>query len=209
MIGIFGGTFDPVHHGHLRVALDVKEAIGLQQVRLIPLAQAVHRQQPLASAEQRWAMLQLALEGHPELIADPCELQRGGPSYMLDTLRALKQAQPQTALCLMVGGDAFNHFLAWRGPTEILKLANILVMQRPGHDLPADSDLRRLLDQHAIPDPTRFAASQAGHIHIHPVTQLAISSSDIRARIAAGLDPSFLLPDPVIDMIRQQQLYRC
>jgi len=208
MIGILGGTFDPVHFGHLRIALDVAEALGLEQVRLIPLAQAVHREQPHASAEQRLAMLQLAVAGHPRLAVDTREIERGGASFMVDTLQSLREELPGQALCLLLGGDAFNGFLSWREPQRILDLAHILVMQRPGYVLPNDPQLQQLVERHGCASAAALQQRSAGGILLHTVTQLEISASDIRARIAGGRDPSFLLPERVLGLIREQGLYR-
>jgi len=208
MIGIFGGSFDPVHHGHLRIALDAQEALQLDQVRLVPLGHAVHRAQPRASAQQRLAMLRCALGDHPRLFADDREIRRGGSSYMVDTLESLHAELPQQPLCLLLGGDAFNGFTRWRNPQRILELASILVMQRPATALPPDADLQQLVNAHHCADITRFKAIRSGAILFHSVTQLDISSSDIRQRIAMGKDPAFLLPAPVIDYIRQHRLYR-
>ena len=207
MIGIFGGTFDPVHHGHLRIALDALEFLGLEKVHLVPLAQAVHREQPHANAEQRLAMLQLAVAGQPALVADDREIRRGGDSFMVDTLQSLHNELPGRALCLLLGSDAFNGFMHWRSPQRILDLANILVMQRPGYTLPDDPRLDSLVDTHRQDDPQLFRDSASGGIHFHDVTQLDISSSDIRRRVANGRNPAYLLPRAVIAHIEEQRLY--
>lgn len=207
MIGVFGGTFDPVHHGHLRIALDAQEALALEQVRLLPLHQAVHRNQPLASGPQRLQMLRLALNGHPKLHADDRELRRGGPSYMLDTIASLQEELPDKPLCLLLGGDAFNGFPRWHGPRQILERTNILVMERPGYSLPANPDLQSLAQKHRCQDIHEFQSRRSGQILFYPVTQLEIASSDIRQRIAEGRDPSFLLPKAVIDYITRERLY--
>ena len=204
-IGVFGGTFDPVHYGHLRIALDALETLGLQHVRLIPLAQAVHRDQPETPAAVRLAMLQAALAGRDDLVADARELQRAGPSYTIDTLRSLHQDFPTRSLCLLVGGDAFNGFAGWRNPTGILALANLAVLQRPGHALPRDPPLLELLAQHHV---ERLAAQPTGQIVFCPVTQLDIAASDIRARIAAGRRADFLTPPGVLELIARHGLYR-
>jgi nicotinate-nucleotide adenylyltransferase len=208
MIGILGGTFDPVHHGHLRIALDALEAIGLSQVRLVPLAQAVHRDQPAASPQQRLTMLQQALNGHPALLADAREIERGGPSYMIDTLQSLHDEFPDRRLCLLVGTDAFNGFAEWHRPERILQLAHLVVLQRPGYRPPQTPALARLTANRSAEAPRQLADSPAGLILFHTVTQLDIASSDIRQRIAGGRDPSFLLPQPVLDYIRAEGLYR-
>jgi len=208
MIGIFGGTFDPVHHGHLRIALDALEFLGLEKVHLVPLGQAVHREQPHAKAEQRLEMLQCAVAGQPGLVADDREIRRGGESFMVDTLESLADEFPTQELCLLLGGDAFNGFMRWRSPQRILQLANILVMQRPGYTLPNDPPLRLLVDSRRQDSLRQFATSSNGSIHFQEVTQLDISSSNIRARIADGRNPAYLLPQPVIDYIDSHQLYR-
>jgi len=205
IIGIFGGTFDPVHHGHLRIALDALEALKLDRIHLIPLAHAVHRDQPETPGDLRLAMLQAALQGRDDLLADDRELRRTGPSYTIDTLQSLADDRPQHRLCLLLGGDAFNGFAAWRDPQGILGLANIAVLQRPGHPPPQDPRVRAMLDRHAV---HRLDPERNGQIIDCPVTQLDIASSDIRQRIAAGRSVEFLLPDAVIDLIERRGLYR-
>ncbi|NCA87579.1 MAG: nicotinate (nicotinamide) nucleotide adenylyltransferase [Gammaproteobacteria bacterium] len=133
MIGVLGGTFDPVHFGHLRPALEVRQALGLEELRLIPLRQAVHRSQPQASPEQRLAMLRLAVQGAEGLRVDDRELRRGGESYTHDTLVDLRgELGPAVGLGLLVGADAFRGFLSWHRPDDILALAHLIVMRRPG-----------------------------------------------------------------------------
>jgi nicotinate-nucleotide adenylyltransferase len=132
MIGVLGGTFDPIHFGHLRPALDCLQALALEEVRLIPLNVAVHRPQPVASSALRLAMLEAAIAGQPGFVADPRELERPGGSYTYDTLISLRaelgDAEP---LCLLIGADAFAGFLDWHRPADILDLAHLVVMRRP------------------------------------------------------------------------------
>ena len=205
LIGVFGGTFDPVHNGHLRIALDAREQLGLDQVRLIPLAQAVHREQPQAAAALRLQMLQAAVTGRDDLIADDRELRRQGPSYTVDTLRSLRQDFPKTSLCLLLGSDSFNGFDTWRDPRGILDIANIAVMQRPGHRPPDAPGLRELLKNRLT---ERLDADHNGQVVFCPATQLDIASSDIRQRIATGRSADFLTPGAVLDLIQQHALYR-
>ena len=204
-IGILGGTFDPVHHGHLRIAVDALELLGLEHVRLVPLARAVHRDQPQAPAELRLAMLEAVTKDHAGLRVDDRELRRDGPSYTIDTLRSLGAELPGRTLCLLLGEDAFAGFPAWRAPAEILALANIAVLQRPGHDLPDDPALRSLLDRHGV---AKLQSARTGQIQVCPVTQLEIASSDIRARVAAGRSIDFLVPAAVAALIARHRLYR-
>ena len=203
-VGVFGGTFDPVHNGHLRIALDAYEALGLAQVRLIPLARAVHRDQPETPAASRLAMVQAALAGREDLVVDDRELRRAGPSYTIDTLRSLRSDLPGTPLCLLLGTDAFASFTRWRDPQGILDIANLVILERPGQHPVFDADLERLL---AVRQRDRLDAQPAGQIVFCPVTQLDIASSDIRCRIAAGRSADFLVPPAVADFIARQRLY--
>ena len=208
MIGIFGGTFDPIHYGHLRPALDVQQALGLEQVRFIPLSVAVHRDQPAATVGQRLAMARAALAGQPGFVVDEREIRRSGRSYTLDTLAELKAELPEETLCLFVGDDAFNGFLTWHRPLAVLELAHLVVMQRPATPPPADADLKNLLAERLATDPRALRETPAGHIYRQPVTQLDISATRIRALLAAGQSPRFLLPDAVIELIAEENPYR-
>ena len=204
MIGLLGGTFDPVHHGHLRIALDALELLGLDRVRLVPLREAVHRDQPGTPGWLRREMVAAAVAGRSDLCLDDRELRREGPSYTVDTLRSLATELPGEDLCLLVGDDAFAGFPSWRAPGEILALANIAVLQRPGHDPAANPGAAELLRRHGV---ERLAPARTGQIVTCPVTQLAISASDIRARAAAGRSVDFLVPAAVADLIRRHHLY--
>lgn len=204
-IGVFGGTFDPVHNGHLRIALDALEVLGLSQVRLIPLAHAVHRDQPETPAEIRLEMLQLAVAGRADLVVDDRELTRPGPSYTIDTLRSLHADIADADLCLLLGADAFAGFADWRDPLGILAVANLALLARPGHAAPSDPRARALLADHGV---TCLAPGRTGQIIEVPVTQLDIASSDIRQRIAAGRSADFLAPPAVTELIGRHGLYR-
>lgn len=204
-IGILGGTFDPIHHGHLRIALDARELLGLDHVRLIPLAHAVHREQPETPGVLRLAMLEAAVAGRDDLIADDRELRRAGPSYTIDTLRTLRDDFPGHALCLLLGADAFNGFADWRDPDGILALANIAVLGRPEQPAPSHPRVRALLAEHGV---ARLGSAPTGQIASCPVTQLDIASSDIRRRIGAGRSADFLTPPAVLDLVARHGLYR-
>ena len=208
MIGILGGTFDPVHFGHLRTALDVMQGVGLTEVRFIPLHRAVHREQPKVPGSLRLRMLELAIADQPGFTVDDRELKRLGDSYMVDTLRSLRAELAQRPLGLILGGDAFKHFLSWRQPHAILQLAHLVVMQRPGHDRTDDPALMQLLEFHRATDEKELLHLPAGRIHFQPVTQLDISSTRIRNLIAAGHSPRYLLPEPVLQLLESQRLYR-
>lgn len=204
-VGVFGGTFDPVHHGHLRIAMDALEQLTLAEVRLIPLAHAVHRDQPETPGELRLAMLRAAIAGRAGLIADDRELLRGNDSYTVDTLRSLANDMPGRDLCLLLGDDAFAGFLDWKAPETILELANIAVLRRPGAAREFTGRLAEMLSRRQTRE---LQPGRHGQIRLLPVTQLDIASSDIRRRLAAGRSVDFLLPDAVLAMIRANHLYR-
>ncbi len=208
MIGLFGGTFDPVHFGHLRVALDVVQHLDLTQLRLLPLAAAVHRHQPLASPEQRMAMLQIAIGDERKLVADDRELTRGGPSYTVDTLRLFRdELGAELPICLLVGADAFEGLPDWHRPLDILELVHLVVMQRPGVSTVRDSWLRDQVAQRRIDVPAALRRQAGGHIYFQTVTQLDISATRIRRLLAQGQSPRYLLPDAVLSLAVSEGLY--
>ena len=208
MIGILGGTFDPIHFGHLRTALDVQQALGLDQVRFIPLRRAVHRDQPETPAELRLQMVQAAIAEEPCFIADDRELQRSGDSYTVDTLGSLRREFPEQPLCLLLGTDAFNGFADWHRPEEILRLAHLVVMQRPGGVEPSDPRVREMLKRHGCGQPSLLRGQNGGLIYRQGVTQLDISATRIRALVVSDQSPGYLLPTPVLGLIREYGLYR-
>jgi nicotinate-nucleotide adenylyltransferase len=205
MIGIFGGTFDPIHYGHLRSALEVKEVFGLTEVRLIPSAQPPHRGQPGATALMRLRMLELAIENQPDLTVDTRELHRQGPSYMVDTLESLRREFKDEPLLLFIGGDAFNQLKTWHQWQHLFDYAHIVVMTRPGFETQNPDDFFKTRLATGI---TELARALAGKLYFQPVTPLDISATAIRNQIAEHQNPGFLLPDTVIAYIRQHQLYQ-
>ncbi len=206
MIGIFGGTFDPVHNGHLRTALDVFEALSLDELRFIPLGRAVHREQPLTSPEKRLALLRSAIEAQPGFVVDERELRRNSPSYTLHTLESLRaDLGAETPLCLLLGRDAFNAFHTWHQPETILQLAHLVVMDRPGHDVPEQGPLEELVQGRVTTEIVDLNGEPGGRILFQPVTRLDISSSDIRARLAAGRSIRWLVPESVRMILQQEE----
>jgi nicotinate-nucleotide adenylyltransferase len=203
MIGIFGGTFDPIHFGHLRTVLDVQQALALKEVRFIPLRDPPHRDPPKTRPELRLEMLNAAVAGQPGFRVDERELLRADKSYTARTLRSLRmELGDKLPLCLIVGSDAFRCFPDWYRPDEILQLAHIVVMQRPG-DPPPD-----LYPERLAAGPEQLPAAPAGLIWPQPVTQLQISATRIRELLHQGRSPRYLLPDPVLEIIRREGLYR-
>ena len=204
MIGIYGGTFNPVHYGHLRTGLEVLELFGLEQLRWIPCRLPPHRDRPCVSPEQRLAMLQLACADTPGFYVDRRELDRDGPSYMVDTLRALQDDYPEKCLVLFIGADAFAGLTNWHEWQNLFDYAHIVVMTRPQYQA---TELADFFQQRLCTDKQALRRLPAGLLLFQTVTALDISATAIRDLLARGLNPQFLLPDAVIRYIRQQQLY--
>lgn len=205
-IGLLGGTFDPVHLGHLRSAIDIADKFNLGHVRLIPNAVPPHRTQPIANAQQRLLMLQLAVKNSDRLVVDDCELQRDGPSYTLDTVRLMREQWPESPLFLIMGTDAFRSFDTWHGWREIGQYCHLIVMQRPDEDWSLSEPLNEWYQQHLASEADKQRL--AGAIWPVTLTQLAISATDIRDKIQQGDSIAFLTPDPVVTIIEQLGLYR-
>lgn len=206
-IGILGGTFDPIHFGHLRTALELYQALELAEVRLIPCYQPVHRKLPIASPEHRLAMVRCAIEEETALSVDDCEIQRKGPSYTIDTLEILTKKLPNTPFCLIMGIDALLGFASWNRWEDILKLAHLVVAHRPQYQLPQSGIVADLLKKRLKTNPLALHDQLAGNILLHPVTPLEISATDIRKQIAMGRSPRYLLPDSVNQYIEQHGVY--
>jgi len=208
MIGVFGGTFDPVHFGHLRSALELLQGLGLDEVRMLPCRQPPHRGLPQATPAQRLQMLKAGVGDAAGLRVDDRELRREGPSYMVDTLTSLRGELGDTRLCLLLGMDALAGFTSWRDWQAILELAHLVVAHRPGWAAPEAGEIGELVRARRCDSVDVLHAEAAGRILFQPVTQLEISASDVRAHIAAGRSPRFLLPDVVLEIIEAERLYR-
>jgi nicotinate-nucleotide adenylyltransferase len=206
-IGILGGTFDPIHFGHLRMALELYQALDLAEVRIIPCYQPVHRKLPVATPEQRLAMVRTAIESEPALCVDACEIERKGPSYTIDTLKTLRATRPKTPLCVIMGIDALLGFPSWHRWEEILTMAHLIVAHRPQYQLPTTGIVAELLKDRLTHKAADIHATLAGHILLHPVTALEISSTDIRKQFAMAGNPRYLLPHSVYNYIKQHGTY--
>jgi nicotinate-nucleotide adenylyltransferase len=207
-IAILGGTFDPVHVGHLRVAWEAAEALDAE-VRLVPAQVPPHRPPPQASAEQRVRMLQLALAGQQRLTLDTRELERPGPSYTFDTLQSLRAEFDAThPLILLLGADAFAGLPSWHRWHDLFELAHIAVLTRPGHAASWSKDLQRVAEPRRVAEATAMRESAAGCICEIAVTPLEISASYVRSLLALGHDPRWLLPDALLSASELLAVYR-
>lgn len=206
-LGIMGGTFDPVHFGHLRTAIELLQILDLQEVRFVPCQSPVHKDNALAKPHHRLAMLQIAIGNTPGLVVDDREITRESASYMVDTLHSLRKDYPDTPLVLIVGSDAFINFATWKNWRNIIDLAHIVVPIRAGQKMPLDSEMERFLIAHQDLDFGCLHESIAGKIFLQFVTPLDISSTAIRCQLEAGYNPQFLLPDPVLAYIKTHHLY--
>jgi nicotinate-nucleotide adenylyltransferase len=197
LVGIFGGTFDPIHFGHLRPALDIMQQVGLQQVRFLPNARPPHRAQPWLDAATRKHLVQMAIADQPGFVLDDRELRREGPSYMADTLADLQAELPDATLCLLLGCDAFAGFTQWHKWQAILGLCHIIVMTRPGVELAALPAQPSMITSRICQDVAALANSSHGLILLQSVTALDISSSRIRENLRQGLSIRYLLPESI------------
>ena len=207
-IGVFGGTFDPIHYGHLRSAFEMLQALDFEQVRFIPCGDPPHRGVTFASAEERFRLVEEAISGQEGFVADDRELRRDGPSYTVDTLATLREEFPDRSLGLIVGMDAFLGLPGWYRWDEILDFAHIVVAHRPGWKAPDIGVLGELIAEHGTHRVQDLHTVTHGRLHIHAVTQLEIASTEIRELVAAGRDPRFLMPDAVRNAIEETGLYK-
>jgi nicotinate-nucleotide adenylyltransferase len=207
MIGILGGTFDPIHLGHLHIASQVMARLGLQQLQFMPCAQPVHRDGPHASAAQRCSMIELAIDDQPEFVLNSLEVERGGPSYSIDSLREIwrqnRQRQNTQSLVLILGADAFNGFANWKSPGEILELAHLVVCGRPGFEID-----REIFGDHRVETCGEITSSHAGRILALTVDAIDCSSSGVRTALEMGNTPRQYLTTKVADYIDEHNLYR-
>ncbi|ABE50426.1 nicotinate-nucleotide adenylyltransferase [Methylobacillus flagellatus KT] len=209
LIGVMGGTFDPIHFGHLRMAQELAESLGLAEVRFIPSATPPHREQPMTSATQRAEMVALAIAGNPLFKLDTQELERQGYSYTIDTLQFLHEGlQGKARLCLLMGMDAFAGITSWHRWQELLQFAHIVVTTRPGAALPSSNlVLDAFLQTHMLSDAQQLPIQAEHGIWVQEITALDISATKIRESLAYGCTPRYLVPDKVLEFICQHDLY--
>ncbi len=210
-IGIFGGTFDPVHFGHLRPGLEMCESLGMEQVRFIPSFIPPHRDVPSTPVRLRLEMVKQAIASEPRFVLDEREIRRRGASYMVDTLASLRLDFPVHPLCLLLGMDAFVNLHHWHEWKKLLDYAHIVVSQRPDSDFFQPSvwphEIQSLYLQNKALQRDELRLLRHGKIHFECVTQLSISATDIRDRLKNKRSIRYLVPDAVLNLIECNHLY--
>lgn len=209
LIGIFGGTFDPVHNGHLRMAQEIVDAAPMTELRFVPCHVPPHRETPRASASERVELLRAALsEGDPRFRIDTRELEREGPSYMVDTLGSLREELGEkTAIALILGHDALMGLSTWSRWTELTELAHLIILPRPGYRPELPEVLSAHLKNRISEDPQHLLTSPHGSVVPITTSQLEISASQIRELLKRHQSARYLLPEPVLQRIHSLGLY--
>jgi len=214
-IGILGGTFDPVHNGHMRLAIEAQEQCHLGEVHFIPNGAPPHRGTPHASASDRLHMVQLAVHNNPAFLADQRETYRNDACYTVNTLSELRtELGSQQPLCLLLGSDAFAQLHTWHEWQRLFELAHIVVMQRPGQPLgntmaATDPTLLHEYTSRLAPSPQVLHESPAGHIVVLNIPALEISATDIRCRCVENKNIHSLVPDSVAHYIQNHPYTTC
>ena len=212
-IGIFGGTFDPIHNGHLRLAQELAVNLALKEVRFIPAGRPPHRPEPAVASERRLEMVRLAIANNPLFAVDEREIHKQVPCYTADTLRELRQALGvEQPLCLLMGADQFMGLSSWHDWQKLFELAHIVVAHRPGFPQISWADslpdaLQQALKQRQLNEIQALHETPNGGILTQAITPLDISATYIRHSLQAGGSPRYLLPDVVLDYIQTHQLY--
>lgn len=206
-IGIFGGTFDPIHYGHLRPAQEAQRALGLAEIRFVPAAIPPHRRAPAATAAQRLRMVELAVTGIPGFVVDDREIRRGGPSFTVLTLESLRREFGERPLCLLMGMDAFEGIETWHQWRRLPELAHLVVMTRPGWTFPADATTPAWVRERVVREPGELAQSAAGKIYFQAVAPQDISATQIREAIAGGRPAEEFLPSTVLEYVHAHRIY--
>ena len=208
LIALLGGTFDPVHNGHSRIALDIADKCVLESIRFVPNARSPLRDSAKASNIDRIAMLELALATDDRFCVDQRELQREPPSYTVDTLQSLRDELPTTPLCFILGTDAFMQFHLWHCWQDIPGLAHLLIAARPGCEISfQDKALRAMFNERKTENVDDLHDKASGRIYMCDVTQVNVSATQIRENVAAGKSLEGLVCEPVAHYIEQHGLY--
>lgn len=207
-IGFLGGTFDPIHFGHLRPALEISEALSLRQLFIMPNHIAPHKSASHASAKQRCEMVRLAIQQQPRMAIDTRELNRAAPSYTIDTLKELKALYPTTPICFIMGMDSLMGFDTWFQWQEILNYCHLIISQRPQWDGQFNSAVQAVVKRCKTSNRHDLHNLQSGKIYFQNTSQFDISSTEIRQLLRKNISINYLLPEAVNDYIKKHQLYK-
>jgi nicotinate-nucleotide adenylyltransferase len=211
LIGVFGGTFDPIHLGHLRTAYEILHRLDLAEVRFVPCRIPHDGKSPVAPTDLRLRMIREAVASESGFVVDERELDRQvnheEPSYSIDTLESFRDEFPDRSFALIVGMDAFLGFTSWHRWEAILETANVIVARRPGSAASASSEIDALLSRHGTEAVGDLRNEAAGRILVHTVTQLEVSSSAIREMVREGIALRYLVPDGVQKIIDESGCY--
>jgi len=206
-LALFGGTFDPVHYGHLRCAEEARQKLTLKKLYLLPAGTPPHRNLPQVTTKQRLKMLQLAQIEFPSLEIDDRETQRSGPSYMVDTLLELRAEFSQRPIFLLIGQDAANHLQLWYGWEQLFALCHIVILTRPGAKAEYRPDLARQIQRRLTADKDSLRSTEAGKVLCLDVVPIDVSATTIKSIIRLGRSPEGMLPATVLDYINANRLY--
>jgi nicotinate-nucleotide adenylyltransferase len=210
LIGLLGGTFNPIHFGHLRMAQELANALDLVELRFIPAATPPHKAPPTVSAQQRAEMVGLAIADNPVFKLDTSELTRTGVSYTIDTLISLHdKLGDNVSICLIMGSDAFSQLDSWHRWQELLQYCHMILVQRPNSQSQTklSEQLTALLSNHYTENVQDLAEKSAGYIHMQSITAQDITATSIRERLTAGKSVRYLVPDTVLAYIQTRGLY--
>ncbi|MDC0575349.1 nicotinate-nucleotide adenylyltransferase [Nitrosomonadaceae bacterium] len=213
LVGIFGGTFDPIHYGHLRIAEEIVKTVGLQKLYFVPAGMPRLRHSPVASPQHRVEIVRLAIQKNPDFVLDEREIYRDGVSYSIDTVREFKQEfGEEVRLCLVLGADAFIKLPEWNNWKELFNLCHFIVSTRPGYTLTLikellSKELREECSQRWVSNTESLRKDMSGLIFIASTTMLDISATSIRAHIAVGRSVRHLVPSVTVNYISENKLY--
>jgi nicotinate-nucleotide adenylyltransferase len=208
LIGLFGGTFDPIHRGHLQIAQELIDTLPLKAIHFIPNKSPTYRDKPEASADHRLAMAQIATAKNPQFIVNDIEMKRTGPTYTIDTITRIHQETPDQPFCLILGNDAFSIMNTWHGWGKIPELVHLIIINRPGITLPNLPWMHDLLEKRNTDNIQNLSSQPGGYVFQHTIKPIAMSATKIRQQLNAGTDLSDQLTPEVISYIRQHHLYQ-
>lgn len=208
MIGFYGGTFNPVHFGHLRTALEIKDSLKLEEIKFVPCSWPPHKADPSVSAQTRVRMLESAIQNEAGFSIDTRELTRNKPSFTVDSLTSFRREYPHKTFALVIGMDSFIGLPTWHSWKTLFDLAHVVVIFRPGTSPLFVEPLKSMIRQNQVLTADQLKTRSNGLIYFQKVTQLNISASEIRNLIRNQKSPRYLLPDVVWEMIRSKRLYQ-